>query len=126
MVRLGDGTDSFGVIFGLGDGDGAWPQLGGRFEQGPAQVLEVPEPVGGHGQAAPAAGGPVQDGPHQGQAARLAGQPADDLDPAAGLAERSLDEVGVPDPVMVLGGEPQVGGQALPVGESGISSPRGR
>jgi len=37
------------------------------------------EAVAGHGQAAPAAGGPVQDGPHEGQAAGLAGEPADDL-----------------------------------------------
>jgi len=40
MVRLGGGPDSFGVILGLGVGDGAWPQLGGGFEQGAAQVLQ--------------------------------------------------------------------------------------
>ena len=86
MVRLGGGSDSFGVIIGLSGGDCAWPQLGGWFEQGPAQVLQQAQAVGGHGQAAPAAGGAVEDGPHEGEAAGLAGEPADDLDPAAGLA----------------------------------------
>src|SRR5260221_10214928 len=116
MVRLGGGTDSFGTVSDLGGGHGAWPQLGGGIEQRAAQVLELAQSGGGHGEAAPAAGGPVEDGPDQGEAAGLAGEPADDLDPAAGLAERALDEVGVPDPVVVLGGEPQGGGQAAPVG----------
>jgi hypothetical protein len=96
MVRLGGGSDSFGVILGLGVGDGAWPQLGGGFEQGAAQVLQEAQAAGGHGQAAPAAGGPVQDGPDQGEAAGLAGEPADDPGPAAGLPERPFDEAGVP------------------------------
>src|SRR6266705_3893205 len=112
MVMLGDGTDSFRAVGGGAGGDGAWPELAGWFEQRAAQVLQEPQPVAGHGQAAPAAGCPVQDGPDQGEAAGLAGQPADDLDPAAGLAEGALDEVGVPDPLVVLGGEAQVGGQA--------------
>src|SRR5258706_12796093 len=116
MVRLGGGTDSFGVIFGLGGGHGAWPQLGGWIEQRAAQVLELAQPGGGHGEAAPAAGGAVEHGPHQGEAAGLAGEPADDLDPAAGLAECSLDEVGGPDPLVVLGGGPPGGGQAVPAG----------
>ena len=54
--------------------------------------------------------------PHQGEAAGLAGQPADDLDPPSRLAEGAFDEVGVPYAVMALGREAQVGGQALPVG----------
>jgi hypothetical protein len=33
MIRSGGGTDSFEVIAGPGGGDGAWPQLGGWFEQ---------------------------------------------------------------------------------------------
>src|SRR6266516_5600532 len=103
MVRLGGGSDSFGVIVGVSGGDGAWPQLGGRFEQRPAQVLELAQACGGHGEAAPAAGGAVEDGPYEGEAAGLAGEPTDDLDPAAGLAEGPLDEVGVPDAVVVLG-----------------------
>src|SRR5258708_6871757 len=115
MVRLGGGTDSFGTVSDLGGGHGAWPQLGGGIKQRPAQVLELAQSGGCHGEAAPAAGGAVQDGPDQGEAAGLAGEPADDLDPAAGLAERSLDEVGVPDPVVVLGGEPQVGGKHIAV-----------
>src|SRR5260370_1666639 len=115
MVRLGGGTDSFGTVSDLGGGHGAWPELGGGIKPRPAQVLELAESGGCHGEAAPAAGGAVQDGPDQGEAAGLAGEPADDLDPAAGLAERSLDEVGVPDPVVVLGGEPQVARPALSV-----------
>jgi hypothetical protein len=55
--------------------------------------------------------------PDQGEAGGLAGEPADDLGPAAGLAEGPLDEVRVPDPVVVLGGEPQVGGEPSAVGE---------
>src|SRR5258708_8979557 len=120
MVGLGGGTDSFGPVSDVGGGHGAWPQLGGGIKQRPAQVLELAQSGGGHGEAAPAAGGAVQDGPDQGEAAGLAGEPADDLDPAAGLAERSLDEVGVPDPVVVLGGEPQVGGQPFAVGGQAI------
>src|SRR5258708_15287318 len=125
MVRLGGGTDSFGTVSDLGGGHGAWPQLGGGIKQRPAQVLELAQSGGGHGEAAPAAGGAVQDGPDQGEAAGLAGEPADDLDPAAGLAERSLDEVGVPDPVVVLGGGPQVGGQPFAVGGQAVDPRRG-
>ena len=85
-VRSGGGTDSFGTVSDLGGGDGAWPQLGGWLEQRPAQVLELAQSCGGHGEAAPAAGGAVEDGPDQGEAAGLAGEPADDLNPPAGLA----------------------------------------
>src|SRR6266568_2375417 len=91
-----------------GLGGGARPQLGRGLEQGAAQVLQQAQAGGGHGQAAPAAGGPVEHGPHQGEAAGLAGQAPDDLDPAAGLAEGAFDEVGVPDAVVVPGGEAQV------------------
>src|SRR5258706_14978841 len=89
-VRLGDGTDSFGAVGDLSSGYGAWPQLGGWIEQRAAQVLELAQSGGGHGEAAPAAGGAVQDGPDQGETAGLAGQPADDLGAAPGLAEGSL------------------------------------
>src|SRR6266704_4683540 len=116
MVRLGGGSDSFGTVSDLSGGHGAWPQPGGWVEQRAAQVLELAQPGGGHGQAAPAAGGPVEHGPDQGEAAGLAGQPSDDLDPPAGLSERSFDEVGMPDPLVVPGGEPQVGGQPFAVG----------
>src|SRR5262245_44440634 len=120
MGRLCGGSDSFWLIIGLGRCDGAWPQLTGWFEQRAAQVLQEPQAIWGHGQAAPAAGGPVEHGPDQGEAAGLAGQPADDLDPAAGLAEGSLDEVGMPDALVVVRREPQVGGQALLVGEQDL------
>src|SRR5260370_15788296 len=113
MVRLGGGSDSFGTVSDLGGGHGAWPQLGGGIKQRPAQVLELAQSGGCHGEAAPAAGGAVQDGPDQGEAAGLAGEPADDLDPAAGLAERSLAAGGVPDAGVVVGGEPHVSGQAV-------------
>src|SRR2546421_6270268 len=124
MVMLGGGSDGFGTVSDLSGGHGAWPQLGGRLEQRAAQVLELAWPGGGHGEAAPAAGGPVQDGPDQGEAAGLAGEPADDLDPAPGLAAGALDEVGVPEAAVVPGGEARVGGQALAVGEQDLG--RGR
>src|SRR5215468_9351732 len=120
MGRLCSGSDSFWLIIGLGRCDGAWPQLTGWFEQRATQVLQEPQAIWGHGQAAPAAGGPVEHGPDQGEAAGLAGQPADDLDAAAGLAEGSLDEVGMPDALVVVRREPQVGGQALPVCEQDL------
>src|ERR1700750_3183467 len=120
MVMLSGGCDILGAVVVPDGCDGAWPELAGRVEQGAAQVLQQPEAVAGHGQAAPAAGGAVQDGPDQGEAGGLAGTPADDLGAAAGLAEGPLDEVRVPDPVVVLGGEPQVGGQPLAVGEQAL------
>ena len=63
MVMLGGGTDILRGVTGLAGGDGAGPWLAGWVEQGAARVLEQPEAVAGHGQAAPAAGGAVQDGP---------------------------------------------------------------
>jgi hypothetical protein len=91
MIRLGDGTDRLGAVGGPGGCAGAWPQLGGGFEQRAAQVLQQPQPGGSHGEPAPAAGGPVEHGPGQGQATGLAREPADDLGAAAGLAECSFD-----------------------------------
>jgi hypothetical protein len=70
--------------------------------------------------AAPAAGGPVQDGPDQGQAGGLAGQAADDLGAAEGLAEGPLDEVQMPDAMVVFSREPQIGGQPFAVGEQAL------
>ena len=120
MVMLSGSGYILGAIVVPGGGNGAWPELAGRFEQGAAQVLEQAQAVGRHGQAAPAAGGAVQHGPEQAQAGGLAGEAADDLGAAAGLAEGALDEVGVPDPVVVLRWEPQVGGQAFAVGEQAL------
>lgn len=54
VVRLGDGTDSFGAVGGLAGGDGAWLELAGWVEQGAAQVLQEAEAVGAHVDAAPA------------------------------------------------------------------------
>src|SRR5258708_38538659 len=94
MVRLGGGTDSFGTVSDLGGGHGAWPQLGGGIKQRPAQVLELAQSGGCHGEAAPAAGGAGQDGPDQGEAAGLAGGPARHPDPAAWVGGRAVDEGG--------------------------------
>jgi hypothetical protein len=47
-----------------------------------------------------------------------------DLDPAAGFAEGALDEVGVPDPLVMFEREPQVAGELLAVGEQ--AADRGR
>jgi hypothetical protein len=91
MVMLGGGSDIPGAVVVPCGGNSAWPELAGRVEQGAAQVLQQPEAVAGHGQAAPAAGGAVQHGPDQGEAAGLAGEAAGDLGPAAGLAEGPLD-----------------------------------
>ena len=67
-------------------------QSGRRVVQRPAQVLQQPQPGGGHGEPAPAGRGAVEHRPHQLEAGVLAGQPADDLDPAAGLAEGAFDD----------------------------------
>src|SRR4029077_18703114 len=120
MVMLGGSADILRALAGSGGGYGAWPELAGRIEQRSAQVLQQPEAVAGHGQPAPAPGGPVQDRPHQGEAGGLAGEAADDLGAAAGLTEGPLDEVRMPDARVVLSGEPQVGGQSLAVGEQAL------
>jgi hypothetical protein len=86
-----------------------------QAEDLPAQVLEAAQGGGGHGEPAPALGGPVEHGPNRRQAGLLAGGPADPLDAAAGLAEGPLDQVGVADPLPVLAGEPQVGDELVEV-----------
>jgi hypothetical protein len=111
---LGDSSDCLVVARIVVDG---WSDRGRWVEELAAQVLQQAQALGGHGEPAPAAGGPVQDGPHQRQAAGLAGQPADHLGPAAGFPEGALDEVGVPDPAVVLDREAQVAGELLAVGE---------
>jgi len=40
MVMLGDGTDIFGAVLIPCGGYFAWPELAGRVEQGPPQVLQ--------------------------------------------------------------------------------------
>src|SRR5512133_2733354 len=112
MMMLCGSADILRALAGSGGGYGAWPELAGRVEQRAAQVLQQPQAVAGHGQATPAAGGAVQHGPDQAQ--------------AAGLAEGPLDEVRMPDAVVVPGGEPQVGGQALTIGEQALHRRRGR
>ena len=85
MVILGDGIDILGAVGIPSSSHGAGPDLTGRVEQRAAQVLQQPRALGDHGQAA-AAGRTVENGPEEGEAAGLAGQPTDDLD-TAGLAE---------------------------------------
>src|SRR3954462_10812376 len=102
-----------GVGGGLRDLVGVSPDRCGWIEELTAKVVQQPGSGSGDGEAAPAAGGSVQDRPDQAGAAGLAGEPADDLDAAAGFAEGSFDEVGVPDAVPVLAREPQVYGQRL-------------
>ncbi len=101
----------------LVDVTGVSADLGRRVEDLAAQVLQQPGSGGGDGEAAPAAGGPVENRPHETDAAGLAGQPADDLGAAAGLAEGAFDEVGVADARPVLTGETQVHGQRLMIGQ---------
>ena len=62
-VTLCGGADSFRAARGLAGSDSAWPEPAGWFEHRPAQVLQKPQPVGGHGQAAPADRGTVEDSP---------------------------------------------------------------
>ena len=91
--------------------------LGGMdwIEQLPAQLGQQSDGRDRLLHAPPATAGPVEHRPHQAQAGPLAGEPADDLYPTAGLAEGALDEVGVADAGMVLGREAQVGNEVLEV-----------
>jgi hypothetical protein len=52
-----------------------------------AQVMQQAHTGRGHDHPTPAPAGPVQHRPHQRKQLRSPGQPADHLDPAAGLAE---------------------------------------
>jgi hypothetical protein len=77
------------------------------------QVLEPAQRLWGWScKPAPTLRCPVQDRPDQAEAAPLTRQAADHLDPAAGLAEGRLDQVGVPVGFAVLGREQQVGTEA--------------
>jgi hypothetical protein len=77
IAMLGGSGDSLGPASGPARGvDASGSKPVGRLEQGAAQVLHEAEPGGSHGQPAPAAGGAVQDGPHDADAAGLAGEAA--------------------------------------------------
>src|SRR5437773_8727748 len=78
---LGDGSDSF---FGLCGGVAGPADRGGRVEELAAQVVQQAQPGAGGVHAAPSSAGAVQDGPDEVEAARLAREAADDLDPSAG------------------------------------------
>src|SRR5260370_17202807 len=80
MIRLGDGADSFAGVGWLAGGDGAWPELAWWVEQGAAQVLEQPQAVRGHGEAAPRPGSPGAAPPAEGAPPVLAAAPAHALD----------------------------------------------
>lgn len=62
LGMLGDGTDGIGRCECVGVA--VW-ELGGWVEQGAAQVLQQPESGCGHGEPAPAGGGPLEGGPDQ-------------------------------------------------------------
>ena len=118
MDRLGDGSDRFGARR-----VGRWwvgSQPGGWVEQRVAQILQQAQPAWGHGEPAPAAARAVEHHPHQREAAGLAGSSADDLHASAGLPEGALDEIGVTDPLVVLGREAQGGGELLAVAKQAL------
>src|SRR6516162_11923173 len=118
-VMLRGGADGFGGPAG-GVGGMRGPQLLGWLEQAAAQVLELAQSGGGHGESAPAAGCAVEHGPRDAETAGLAREAADNLCATAGFAEGAFDEVRVPDAVMMFGREPQIGGQALAVGQQDL------
>src|SRR4029450_6000040 len=103
-----------GILRGGGDGLGdhllvvvvIW-WLGQQFAP---EVLQSAQRLGGHRQPSPALGRPVQDRPHQRQAAVLAGQAADHLDAAPCLTEGPLDQVGVAGALVGAGGGKEGGG----------------
>jgi hypothetical protein len=107
----GSGCRLPGMLGGGGDGLVDYLLWHGRVEELAAEVLEQAQPFGGHGEAGPAAAGPVQHRPDQRQAGGLAGQPADHLGSPSGLPEGPLDQVAVADPSPVLGRKPQVDGE---------------
>src|ERR1700751_3476087 len=86
------GADGFG---GAGGGvrGGLGLQLPGWLQQAAAQVLELAQPGGGHGESAPAAGCAVEHGPGDADTTGLAREAADNLCAAAGFAEGAFDEV---------------------------------
>lgn len=67
---LGHGPDSLG---GFGRGVFGVSKWCGWVEERAAQVLELAQPCGGHGEPAPAPRAAVEHGPDQGQAASFAG-----------------------------------------------------
>src|SRR5579875_2798111 len=85
--------------------DGVGLQRRWRLEELAPEVLQVSQRVRRHRETPPALGCPVEDGPDETEAALLAGESADHLDSASGLPEGPLDEVGMPDALVVLGGE---------------------
>ena len=72
----------------LGVGVGVFLPARGEAEVA-ANHLQQPDVGGGVGDATPASGGTVEDGPQQRQCGPFAGEPADELDPASGLTEGS-------------------------------------
>jgi len=94
--------------------DDRWPVRRGmqplrRLEELAAQILELAERFGCHRTAAPTRGCPLEDRPDEREAALLAGKSTDHLQTTSGLPEGALEQVGVPDAAVVLGGEGQGG-----------------
>src|SRR6476620_2573483 len=82
------------------------PQLPGWLQQAAAQVLQLAQPGGGHGESAPAAGCAVEHGPGDADTTGFTREAADNLCAAACFAEGAFDEIRVPDAVMMFGREP--------------------
>ena len=81
-MMLGGGCDGF-------VGVGVCLLVDGWVVEVAAEFLELADGGGGHDHASPAAAGPVQHGPDQGEAGAFAGEPADDFRPAGGSRRRS-------------------------------------
>jgi hypothetical protein len=96
----------------------------GRSEQLTSQILKSSD-AGPRGvYLAPAHAGRVQHRADQGEAGVLARQPPDHPDPAAGLAEGPLQQVGVADALAVPDREVEVGGERGQVVEQAVDGLR--
>jgi len=94
------------MLRGGGDGLGDHLLVVGLWgEELTADLLELANGGGVHDDTAPSAAGAVEDSPYQAEAAAFSGEPADHLHASTCLAEGALDEVGVPDPLVMLDGK---------------------
>ena len=88
------------------------------------KILQLADAADRGVDAPPTRAGSVQHRPDQREAGVLSGQSTDDLDPAPALAEGALQEVAVPDPLPVLLGKVEVGGQRAEVGVQAVDGAR--
>lgn len=85
------------------------------WEELASEILQQTNPLGAHGEAAPAFARAIEDGPDQRDAAVLSRQAADDLHPAARLAEGALEQIGVADAQAVGDREVEVRGERVEI-----------